>query len=156
MQVQNSESPGEEAQQKYVKRLQKLLEYPETETSCGQYLENLVLLFNSLLPLPTISNTNVGQVMKQQRKISHKPAHILLLLLAMIICVLMFSTQLWFVSTSCNLFYDCEVDGYFARSWDTFHRRIEDRILIILISTPVTFLLSTILILLIRKTNVLR
>merc|ERR1711970_1340978 len=34
--------------------------------------------------------------------------------------------------------------------------RIEDRILIILISTPVTFLLSTILILLIRKPNVLR
>jgi len=48
------------------------------------------------------------------------------------------------------------VDGYFARSWDTFHRRIEDRILIIFLSTPVTFLLSTILILLIRKTNVLR
>jgi len=88
--------------------------------------------------------------MKQQRKIRHKPAHILLLLLTMVICVLMFSTQLWFVSTSCNIFYDCEVDGYFARSWGTFHIRIEDRILIILISALDTFLLSTILILLIR------
>merc|ERR1712243_341557 len=104
-------------------------------------------------------NANLGEALKQQRKIMHKPVHIFLLLLAMIICVLMFSAQLWFVSTSCNLFYDCEVDGYFARTWTTYWAywaRIDDRILIILISTPATFLLSTMLILLMKKTNVLR
>jgi len=161
MKLQNSESPSV---QKSVKVLRKSVEY--LETSCGQHLGNLVQLFNSLLPLPSISsvtNTNVGQVIKQQRRITHKPAHILLILLAMIICVLMFSSQLWFVSTSCNLFNDCDVDGYFARSIFTYNytytfymTKIADRILIILISTPVTFLLSTILILLMRKTNVLK
>jgi len=161
MQLQNSKSPEEEALQKSVKMLQKSVEY--LETSCGEYLGHLVQLFNSLLPLPTIQsvmNANLGEALKQQRKIIHKPVHIVLLLLAMIICVLMFSAQLWFVSTSCNLFYDCEVDGYFARTWTFnwafFMNRIEDRILIIIISTPVTFLLSTMLILLMKKTNVLR
>ena len=160
MQLQNSKSPEEEALQKSVKMLQKSVEY--LETSCGEYLGHLVQLFNSLLPLPTIQsvmNANLGEALKQQRKIIHKPVHIVLLLLAMIICVLMFSAQLWFVSTSCNLFYDCEVDGYFARTWTTYWAywaRIDDRILIILISTPVTFLLSTMLILLMKKANVLR
>merc|ERR1712002_721999 len=160
MQLQNSKSPEAEALQKSVKMLQKSVEY--LETSCGEYIGHLVQLFNSLLPLPTIQslmNANLGEALKQQRKIIHKPVHIFLLLLAMIICVLMFSAQLWFVSTSCNLFYDCEVDGYFARTWTTYWAywaRIDDRILIILISTPVTFLLSTMLILLMKKTNVLR
>merc|ERR1712179_483313 len=129
--------------------------------SSGEYLGNMVQLFNSILPMPDISsvtNANVGQVLKQQRRITHKPVHILLLLLAMIVCVLMFSAQLWFVSTSCDTFYDCEVDGYFARKWwpSLMTRVVEDRILIILISTPVTFLLSTLLILLMKETNVLR
>ena len=158
MHLQNPISPEEEALQKYVKVLQKSVEY--VETSCGEYLGNLVQLFNSLLPLPSISsviNENFSQALKQQREITHKPVHILLILLAMIICVLVFSMQLWFVSTTCNLFYDCEVDGYFARTWDSFYMtRIEDRIPIILISTPVTFLLSTILLVLMRKTNVMR
>merc|ERR1711942_502349 len=152
MQLQNSKSPEEEALQKSVKMLQKSVEY--LETSCGEYLGHLVHLFNLLLPLPTIQsvmNANLGEALKQQRKIIHKPVHIVLLLLAMIICVLMFSAQLWFVSSSCNLFYDCEVDGYFARTWTFnwlfFMNRIDDRILIIL-STPITFLLSTMLILL--------
>merc|ERR1719153_1485542 len=159
MQFQNSKSPEGEALQKTVKVLQKSVNY--LETSCGEYLGNVVQLFNSVLPMPDISsvtNANVGQVLKQQRRITCKPVHILLLLLAMIICVLMFCAQLWFVSTSCKTFYDCEVDDYFARKWAPFAMmwRVEDRILIILISTPVTFLLSTILIILMKKTNVLR
>merc|ERR1719153_1565696 len=159
MQFQNSKSPEGEALQKSLKVLQKSLNY--LETSCGEYLGNVVQLFNSVLPMPDISsvtNANVGQVLKQQRRITHKPVHILLLLLAMIVCVLMFSAQLWFVATSCNTFYDCEVDGYFARKWwpSLMTRVVEDRILIILISTPVTFLLSTLLILLMKETNVLR
>merc|ERR1719153_390196 len=159
MQFQNSKSPEGEALQKSLKVLQKSVNY--LETSCGEYLGNVVQLFNSVLPMPDISsvtNANVGQVLKQQRRITHKPVHILLLLLAMIVCVLMFSSQLWFVSTSCNTFNDCEVDDYFARKWAPFAMmwRVEDRILIILISTPVTFLLSTILIILMKKTNVLR
>merc|ERR1719153_2143069 len=159
MQFQNSKSPEGEALQKSLKVLQKSVNY--LETSVGEYLGNMVQLFNSILPMPDISsvtNANVGQVLKQQRRITHKPVHILLLLLAMIVCVLMFSSQLWFVSTSCNTFNDCEVDDYFARKWAPFAMmwRVEDRILIILISTPVTFLLSTILIILMKKTNVLR
>jgi len=151
-QFQNSKSPEGEALQKSVNYL---------ETSCGEYLGNMIKLFNSLLPMPDISsltNANVGQVLKQERRITHKPVHILLLLLAMIICVLMFSAQLWFVSivrsivsTSCNTFYDCEVDDYFARNWGPF-----PIMNIILIPTPITFLLSTILILLIKQTNVQR
>merc|ERR1719153_1304441 len=159
MQFQNSKSPEGEALQKSLKVLQKSVNY--LETSCGEYLGNVVKLFNSILPMPDISsvtNANVVQVLKQQRRITHKPVHILLLLLAMIVCVFMFSAQLWFVSTSCNTFYDCEVDGYFARKWwpSLMTRVVEDRILIILISTPVTFLLSTLLILLMKETNVLR
>ena len=145
-QFQNSKSPEGEALQKSVNYL---------ETSCGEYLGNVVQLFNSVLPMPDISsvtNANVGQVLKQQRRITHKPVHILLLLLAMIICVLMFSSQLWFVSTSCNTFNDCEVENYFARSWVPYAMSSA----IWYISTPVTFLLSTILILLLRETNVLR
>merc|ERR1719153_792052 len=158
-QFQNSKSPKGEALQKSVKVLQKSVNY--LETSCCEYLGNVVQLFNSVLPMPDISsvtNANVGQVLKQQRRITHKPVHILLLLLAMIVCVLMFSSQLWFVSTSCNTFNDCEVEDYFARTWVRYLMmwRVEDRILIILISTPVTFLLSTILIILMKKTNVLR
>jgi len=154
MQLQSPISPEEEALEKSVRVLQKSVDY--LEASCGEYLGNLVQLFNSLLPLPSISSV-MNANLKQQREITHKPAHILLILLAMIICVLVFSMQLWFVSTTCNLFYDCEVDGYFARTWDSFYMtRIEDRILIILISTPVTFLLSTILLVLMRKTNVMR
>merc|ERR1711942_333203 len=160
MQLQNSKSPEEEALQKSVKVLEKSVEY--LETSCGEYLGNLVQLFNSLLPLPSISsviNENFSQALKQQREITHKPVHILLILLAMIICVLVFSMQLWFVSTTCSLCcYDCEIErDYFARTWDSFYMtRIEDRILIILISTPVTFLLSTILLVLMKRTNVMR
>jgi len=158
MQLQSPISPKEEALEKPVKVLQKSVEY--LETSCGEYLGNLVQLFNFLLPLPSISsviNENFSQALKQQREITPKPVHILLILLSMFICVLVFSMQLWFVSTTCNLFYDCKVDGYFARTWDSFYMtRIEDRILIILISTPVTFLLSTMLLVLMKKTNVMR
>merc|ERR1719312_826099 len=88
MQLQNSKSPEEEALQKSVKMLQKSVEY--LETSCGEYLGHLVQLFNSLLPLPSISsviNENFSQALKQQREITHKPVHILLILLAMIICI---------------------------------------------------------------------
>ena len=145
MQFQKSKSSEGEALQKSVNYL---------ETSCGEYLGNVVQLFNSVLPMPDISsvtNANVVQVLKQQRRITHKPVHILLLLLAMIVCVLMFSSQLWFVSTSCNTFNDCEVEDYFARNWAPFPWN-----LIILISTPVTFLLSTVLSLLMKETNVQR
>ena len=126
----------------------------------GQFLENLVQVFNALLPLPTVSSVEkLGEYLKQPRNLTHKPVHILCILLAMIICLLMFSAQLWYIATTpwtseyCLLFYDCEE----ALAMTNFGLlEVESRKAVILICTPVTFLLCIILLLLIRRPTVLR
>jgi len=136
----------------------------ESMKSCGDFLGNLVDLFNTLLPIPSISSfTKFDQIMKNPRKITNKPVHIISVLLAMIICVVMFSAQLWDVATmdcstelGCNYSFD-DPEDTFARDWDiTSHSRVEDRKLVILISTPITFLLCTMMLLLMRGTTVLK
>ena len=74
----------------------------------------------------------------------------------MLTCVVMFSAQLWDISpadvpTGSNPFAD-PVDA-FARD---YYYGINDRKLVILISTPITFLLCTVLLTLMQGTTVLR
>merc|ERR1719315_434840 len=79
----------------------------------------------------------------------------------MIICILMFSAQLWYIATTtCSSEYCVPFDDpedAFARTWDiTDSWRVESRKAVILISTPITFLLCIILLLLTRRTTVLK
>ena len=60
----------------------------KSEKRCGEILEYLLEVFNVLLPQPSISSpTNIGQLLQQPRRVTHKSVHILLLVLAMILCV---------------------------------------------------------------------
>ena len=126
----------------------------------GQFLENLVQVFNALLPLPTISSVEkIGQYLRQPRNLSHRPVHILCVLLSMIICILMFSAQLWYIATTPCTSEHCtpldDPEDAFARTW-VESRKVESRKAVILISTPITFLLCIILLLLIRRTTVMK
>ena len=127
----------------------------KSNKSCGLFLEHLVQVFNALLPLPTLSSVEkLGEYLKQPRHLTHKLVHILCIILAMIICILMFSAQLWYIaSTPCTSEYCVPFDDpedAFARTW------VESRKTVIFISTPFTFLLCIILLLLIRRTTVLK
>ena len=119
-----------------------------SEEFCGGHLENMVHLFYALLPLPSMSS--LSKVLKQPRTIINKPVHILSLILAIILCLLMFSAQL-------IVWQEADQADYFAREWDiTGTARVVDRKLVILISTPVTIMLSILLIILMKKTTVIR
>jgi hypothetical protein len=127
-----------------------------------ELLDNQVKMFRKLLQFPSLS-TFADQVKKQPRKITNKLVHILAILLAMMVCIVMFSAQLWYIATmDCTPELGCynsfeDRNDAFARDLDiTQLARVEDRKLVILISTPITFLLCTILLLLIRETTKLR
>merc|ERR1719233_180374 len=127
----------------------------KSEEFCAGHLKTLVNLFHTLLPLPSVSS--LTNSLKQSRPIINKPVHILSLFLAMILCLLMFSAQLWFINSrpSVEEWQEADQDNYFAREWDmTGTARVVDRKLVILISTLVTFTLSILLIILTRKTTV--
>merc|ERR1712142_516445 len=139
----------------------------KSEECCGEYLVHLVQVFNGLLPLPSISSlTNIGQVLQQPRKVTHKPVHILLLVLAMVTCVVMFSAQVWVLAIrDCDgtyglCFFVRDPEDYFARRWENIFFNwvgfIAARNIIILTSAPITFLFCTILILMMKNTTVLR
>ena len=135
---------------------------------CEDYLVELldsqVEMFRKLLPLPSFSSSPiVDQVKKQPRRITNKPVHILSILLTMMGCIVMFSAQLWYIATmDCNTEQGCynsfeDPNDAFARDFDiTKLARVEGRKLVILISTPITFILCIILLLLIRETSELR
>jgi len=137
------------------------IQFPEevvkkSEEFCAGHLETLVNLFYTLLPLPSMSSLTSS--LKQSRTIINKPVHILSVFLAMILCLLMFSAQLWFIKSRPYVeeWQNADQDDYFAREWDiTGTARVVDRKLVILISTPVTFILSILLIILVRKTTVI-
>ena len=141
----------------------------KSEECCGEFLGHLVQVFNGLLPLPSISSlTNIGQVLQQPRKVTHKPVHILLLVLAMVTCVVMFSAQVWLIAIRecdreqgpCDLFFANDPEDYFARQWDiTFLRGfggVRARSLVILTSTRIIFLFCIVLILMMKSTTVIR
>merc|ERR1719153_685013 len=137
------------------------IQFPEevvkkSEEFCAGHLETLVNLFYTLLPLPSMSSLTSS--LKQSRAIINKLVHILSVFLAMILCLLMFSAQLWFIKSRPYVeeWQDADQDDYFAREWDiTGTARVVDRKLVILISTPVTFILSILLIILMKKTTVI-
>eukprot|EP00092_Neocalanus_flemingeri_P005449 GFUD01005872.1.p1 GENE.GFUD01005872.1~~GFUD01005872.1.p1 ORF type:complete len:369 (-),score=65.87 GFUD01005872.1:126-1232(-) len=82
----------------------------------------------------------------------------------MVACIAMFVGQLWDITIAkCNegrtCYFHQDPEGTFARSWlmyGVLGYYVLDRKLIILVSTPITFLLCTTLLLLLRKTTVLR
>jgi len=139
----------------------------KSEKCCGEFLGHLVQVFNGLLPLPSISSlTNIGQVLQQPRKVTNKPVHILLLVLAMVICVVMFFAQIWVLAIrDCDgtyglCFFVRDPEDYFARRWENIFFNwvgfIAARNIIILTSAPITFLFCTVLILMMKNTTVLR
>ena len=102
--------------------------------------------------------------MNQERKITRKPVHILIIVFAMILCVLIFATQLWFDSIPCKV-DDCLEDLFdfdYGAIYDFHYFAMDARfyryfmIDCILISTPVTFLLCTLLLVLLKNTDNLR
>ena len=130
--------------------------------TAAKLLTTQLEIFSKLLPLPSVESlTNLDQVMKEPRKITNKPAHVLCILLSMIVCVVMFTAQLWDVATmdctseqGCYFSFD-DPDNAFARNW-VFDSQVSDRKLAILISTPIAFLLCTMLLLLMKGSTVLR
>ena len=95
------------------------------EDYLGELLDNQVKMFKKLLQLPSLSSFPiVDQVMKQHRKITNKPLHILFIILAMMGCFVMFSAQLWYIATmDCTPEQGCynsfeDPNGAFARDWD--------------------------------------
>ena len=105
--------------------------------------------------------SNLKQVMKQPRRFKNKYVHILLLLLAMILCVVMFFAQLLFdddfIEENYDSFPGVDPEGYFASVWNiTGTARVGDIKVVIFLATPITFLLSVVLILLFQKMTVLR
>merc|ERR1719308_370232 len=122
------------------------------------YLRNLVTLFNALVPMSSISSAtkaNFREAMNQERKITRKPVHIL---------IIVFATQLWFDSIPCKV-DDCLEDLFdfdYGAIYDFHYFAMDARfyryfmIDCILISTPVTFLLCTLLLVLLKNTDNLR
>eukprot|EP00092_Neocalanus_flemingeri_P010653 GFUD01011475.1.p1 GENE.GFUD01011475.1~~GFUD01011475.1.p1 ORF type:complete len:633 (+),score=106.66 GFUD01011475.1:119-2017(+) len=118
-----------------------------------------------VLPLPSVQSlNNLDHVLKEPRLLTNKPVHVLSILLAMVACIAMFVSQLWDITIAkCNegrtCYFHQDPEGTFARSWVMYGvvgYNGSDRKLIILVSTPITFLLCTTLLLLTRKTTVLR
>ena len=130
--------------------------------TAAELLTTQLEIFSKLLPLPSVESlTNLDQVMKEPRKITNKPTHVLCIILAMIVCVVMFTAQLWDVATmvctseqGCYFSFD-DPDNSFARNW-VFGSQVSDRKLAILISTPIAFLFCTMLLLLMKGCTVLR
>eukprot|EP00092_Neocalanus_flemingeri_P057958 GFUD01068987.1.p1 GENE.GFUD01068987.1~~GFUD01068987.1.p1 ORF type:complete len:648 (+),score=110.50 GFUD01068987.1:91-1944(+) len=118
-----------------------------------------------VLPLPNVQSlNNLDHVLKQPRLLTNKPVHVLSILLAMVACIAMFVSQLWDITIAkCNegrtCYFHQDPEDTFTRSWlmyGVLGYNVLDRKLIILVSTPITFLLCTTLLLLTRKTTVLR
>eukprot|EP00092_Neocalanus_flemingeri_P014909 GFUD01016101.1.p1 GENE.GFUD01016101.1~~GFUD01016101.1.p1 ORF type:complete len:626 (+),score=115.94 GFUD01016101.1:77-1954(+) len=118
-----------------------------------------------VLPLPSVQSlNNLDHVLKEPRLLTNKPVHVLSILLAMVACIAMFVSQLWDITIAkCNEGRSCyfhqDPEGTFTRSWlmyGVLGYNVLDRKLIIIVSTPITFLLCTTLLLLTRKTTVLR
>jgi len=133
----------------------------KSEEYCGDFLRHLVQQFNGLLPLQNISSlTNISQVLEQPRRVTHKPIYILLLIIAMVTCVVMFSAQVWIIATrdwNIEGYLNEDPEDYFAVRWGTnMWGNVADRKLLILISTPITFLLCIILIQMLKNATVMR
>eukprot|EP00092_Neocalanus_flemingeri_P098956 GFUD01126225.1.p1 GENE.GFUD01126225.1~~GFUD01126225.1.p1 ORF type:complete len:629 (+),score=103.07 GFUD01126225.1:55-1941(+) len=118
-----------------------------------------------VLPLPSVQSlNNLDHVLKQPRLLTNMPVHVLSIILAMVVCIAMFVSQLWDITIAkCNegrtCYFHQDPEGTFARSWlmyGVLGYNVLDRKIIILVSTSITFLLCTTLLLLLRKTTVLR
>ena len=133
--------------------------------SIGELLAKLVEAFSQLLQLPNIHSFNhVDRALEQTRKITNKPVHVFSIILAMLICLVIFSAQLWDIAiTDCiwnedqTMCYKSDPDDAFARDWVYgIVSGISDRKIIILVSSPIAFILSTILLSLMTKPTALR
>ena len=132
----------------------KMKQSAETSAELTSHLE----IFSRLLPLPSAKSlTKLDRVLKQPRKITNMGAHVFCIILAMIVCVVMFTAQLWDVATLDQgwNYYFGDPDNAFARDW-VFGWRVSDRKIAILVSTSITFLLCTMLLLLMKGSTVLR
>ena len=130
----------------------------------GELLAKQVEIVSTLLPLPSMQSLNdLEKAMNEPRRIANKPIHVLSILLTMLLCISMFSAQLWDIASTdckeehCSHFQDPE--DMFASKY--YHPRIfcyntSDRKIVVLVSTSITFLLCTSLLLLMRGTTVLR
>eukprot|EP00092_Neocalanus_flemingeri_P031167 GFUD01033858.1.p1 GENE.GFUD01033858.1~~GFUD01033858.1.p1 ORF type:complete len:654 (-),score=109.54 GFUD01033858.1:582-2510(-) len=136
----------------------------ETAAITRELISKQVEIFSNLLPLPSVQSlNNLDNVLKQPRLLTNKPVLVMSILLAMVACIAMFSAQLWDIAISeCDEERTCTFNQDPA---DTFARtvlygivgyRVSDRKIIILVSTPIAFLLCTTLLLLMRGTTVLR
>jgi len=127
--------------------------------SIGELLSKHLDAALQIIPLPTLAVLKDLDIKLNYKKdIVNKPAHILFIALAMFTSLGMFSAQLYDQAIAQEKDHS-EPDGTFAKS---FLRNMilgyntSDRKVIILISTPVTFLLCAVLLALLRGTNVLR
>eukprot|EP00092_Neocalanus_flemingeri_P012464 GFUD01013437.1.p1 GENE.GFUD01013437.1~~GFUD01013437.1.p1 ORF type:complete len:652 (-),score=110.42 GFUD01013437.1:189-2111(-) len=136
----------------------------ETAAITRELISKQVEIFSNLLPLPSVQSlTNLDKVLKQPRLLTNKPVLVMSILLAMVACIAMFSAQLWDIAISeCAEEQTCtfnqDPDDTFARTrlHGIVGYYVSDRKIIILVSTPIAFLLCTTLLLLMRGTTVLR
>merc|ERR1711915_97842 len=133
----------------------------EVVGDCGVLLQLEINLLAKLFSLPsTTFFISLSEEINKPRKLPNKPVHILYLVTAIIICILMFTTQLWnTMETDCgeNNWMDCDPKDSFARDIDNFFiARFEDRKLIIFIGAPIIFILSSMLCFLLKETTPLR
>eukprot|EP00092_Neocalanus_flemingeri_P098953 GFUD01126222.1.p1 GENE.GFUD01126222.1~~GFUD01126222.1.p1 ORF type:complete len:562 (+),score=74.58 GFUD01126222.1:154-1686(+) len=136
----------------------------ETAAKTRELISKQVEIFSNLLPLPSVQSlTNLDKVLKQPRLLTNKPVHVISILLAMLTCIAMFSAQLWDIAISgCDeertCTFDQDPDDTFARPvvYGIVGYYVSDRKIIILVSTPIAFLLCTTLLLLMRGTTVLK
>eukprot|EP00092_Neocalanus_flemingeri_P031166 GFUD01033857.1.p1 GENE.GFUD01033857.1~~GFUD01033857.1.p1 ORF type:complete len:666 (-),score=97.00 GFUD01033857.1:582-2513(-) len=136
----------------------------ETAAITRELISKQVEIFSNLLPLPSVQSlNNLDKVLKQPRLLTNKPVHVMSILLAMVACIAMFSAQLWDIAISeCDEERTCpfnqDPDDTFSRTvlYGIVGYRVSDRKIIILVSTPIAFLLCTTLLLLMRGTTVLR
>eukprot|EP00092_Neocalanus_flemingeri_P012466 GFUD01013439.1.p1 GENE.GFUD01013439.1~~GFUD01013439.1.p1 ORF type:complete len:664 (-),score=99.68 GFUD01013439.1:189-2114(-) len=136
----------------------------ETAAITRELIFKQVEIFSNLLPLPSVQSLgNLDEVLKQPRLLTNKPVHVMSILLAMVACIAMFSAQLWDIAISeCAEEQTCtfnqDPDDTFARTrlYGIVGYYVSDRKIIILVSTPIAFLLCTTLLLLMRGTTVLR
>merc|ERR1711915_916856 len=108
----------------------------EVVGDCGILLQSQINLLAKLFSLPsTTFFISLSADIYKPRKLPNKPVHILYLVTAIIICILMFSTQLWNTMET-----DCE----------------EDRKLISFVGAPIIFIHSSMLCFLLKGTTPLR
>jgi len=129
---------------------------------CGVLLQSQINVIVNLLSVPSAKFfVSLSEEIYKPKKLTNKPVHIVCLLTAIILSILMFSTQLWnMMEVNCGedgYWINCDPKDSFAMYNVYFDiASFKERKLIILIGAPILFILCSMLLFLLKGTTPLR